>query len=264
VVLVGRDRGRTEAVAAQIAAAGAAGMAGAVGTSPARAEIADLASLDQVRALAGRLAELERIDVLINNAGLMLGERRMTPDGLEHVFALNHLAPFLLTNLLLPKLTASAPARVITVTSDAHSAARLDLRDPNLQHGWDSWRSYANSKLANILFTLELARRLDGTGVTANCAHPGMVRTGFGRESRPLMKVGITIARPFMASPERGADTIVYLASSPDVAGQTGGYYVKRQRREPSAAARDDAVARKLWELSEEMTGLAPAWPAGS
>jgi NAD(P)-dependent dehydrogenase (short-subunit alcohol dehydrogenase family) len=255
VVMVGRDRGRTEAAAAQIAA---------VSASPPRAEIADLASLEQVRGLAGRLAGLERIDVLINNAGLVLGERRLTPDGLEHVFALNHLAPFLLTNLLLPTLTASAPARVITVTSDAHSAARLDLTDPNLEHGWDSWRSYANSKLANILFTRELARRLDGTGVTANCAHPGVVRTGFGRESRSLLKLGITIARPFMLSPERGADTIVYLASSPDVAGQTGGYYVKRQRREPSAAARDDAAARELWKLSEKMTGLAPARPAGN
>jgi retinol dehydrogenase 12 len=251
VVLVGRDRGRTEAAAAQIAE---------VSASPPRAEIADLSSLEQVRGLAARLAGLERIDVLINNAGLVLGERRITPDGLEHVFALNHLAPFLLTNLLLPKLTGSAPARVVTVASDAHSAARLDLRDPNLEHGWDSWRSYANSKLANILFTRELARRLDGTGVTANCAHPGVVRTGFGRESRPLLKLGITIARPFMLSPERGADTVVYLASSPDVAGQTGGYYVKRQRREPSAAARDDTAARELWELSEKLTGL----PAGS
>jgi retinol dehydrogenase-12 len=255
VVMVGRDRGRTEAAAAQIAA---------VSASPPRAEIADLASLEQVRGLAGRLAGLDRIDVLVNNAGLVLGERRITPDGLEYVFALNHLAPFLLTSLLLPQLTASAPARIVTVASDAHSAARLDLSDPNLEHGWDSWRSYANSKLANILFTRELARRLDGTGVTANCAHPGVVRTGFGRESRPLLKLGITIARPFMLSPERGADTIVYLASSPDVAGQTGGYYVKRQRREPSAAARDDTVARELWELSEKMTGLAPARPAGS
>ena len=255
VVLVGRDRGRTEAAAADIGPASA---------SPPRAEVADLASLEQVRGLAGRLAGLERIDVLINNAGLVLGERRITPDGFEHVFALNHLAPFLLTNLLLPELTASAPARVVTVTSDAHSAARLDLSDPNLERGWDSWRSYANSKLANILFTRELARRLDGTGVTASCAHPGVVRTGFGRESRPLLRLGITIARPFMASPERGADTIVYLASSPDVAGQTGGYYVKRQRREPSAAARDDAAAGKLWEISEKLTGLAPAQPAGS
>lgn len=255
VVMVGRDRDRTEAAAARIAA---------VSTSPPRAEIADLASLEQVRGLAARLAGLERIDVLINNAGLVLGERRITPDGLEHVFAVNHLTPFLLTSLLLPKLTASGPARVVTVTSDAHSAARLDLSDPNLEHGWDSWRSYANSKLANILFTRELARRLDGTGVTASCAHPGVVRTGFGRESRPLLKLGITIARPFMLSPERGADTIVYLASSPDVAGQTGGYYVKRQRREPSAAARDDMAARELWELSEKMTGLAPDPPAGN
>jgi retinol dehydrogenase 12 len=255
VVLVGRDRGRTEAAAAEISS---------VSASPPRAEIADLASLEQVRELAGRLAGLERIDVLVNNAGLVLGERRTTLDGFEHVFALNHLAPFLLTSLLLPKLTASAPARVVTVTSDAHSAARLDLSDPNLEHGWDSWRSYANSKLANILFTRELARRLDGTGVTANCAHPGVVRTGFGREARPLLRLGVTIARPFMASPERGADTIVYLASSPDVADETGGYYVKRQRREPSAAARDDTAARKLWEISEKMTGLAPAQPAGS
>ena len=255
VVLVGRDRSRTEAAAAEISS---------VSASPPRTEIADLASLQQVRELAGRLAGLERIDVLVNNAGLVLGERRTTLDGFEHVFALNHLAPFLLTSLLLPKLTASAPARVVTVTSDAHSAARLDLSDPNLEHGWDSWRSYANSKLANILFTRELARRLDGTGVTANCAHPGVVRTGFGREARPLLRLGVTIARPFMASPERGADTIVYLASSPDVADKTGGYYVKRQRREPSAAARDDAAARKLWEISEKMTGLTSAQSAGS
>ena len=255
VVLVGRDRGRAEAAAAAM---------GAASTVPPKVEIADLTSMEQVRALAGRLASLERIDVLINNAGLVLGERRVTQDGFEHVFAVNHLAPFLLTNLLLPKLTGSAPARVVTVTSDAHSAASLDLDDPSLEHGWNSWRSYANSKLANILFTRELARRLDGTGVTANCAHPGVVRTGFGRESRPLLRFGLTLARPFLLSPERGADTIVYLASSPDVAGETGGYYVKRQRREPSAAARDDAAARKLWDISEKMTGLTPAQPAGT
>jgi NAD(P)-dependent dehydrogenase (short-subunit alcohol dehydrogenase family) len=255
VVLVGRDRARTEAAAAEI---------GPVSGSPVRTEIADLASMEQVRGLAERLAGLERIDVLINNAGLVLGERQVTVDGLEHVLAVNHLAPFLLTSLLLPKLTASAPARVVTVASDAHSAARLDLSDLNLERGWDSWRSYANSKLANVLFTRELARRLDGTGVTANCAHPGLVRTGFGRDARPLLKLGIMVIRPFMLTPERGADTIVYLASSPDVAGQPGGYYVKRQRREPSAAARDDDTARQLWEISQEMTGLAPAPPAGA
>jgi len=255
VVLVGRDQGRAEATAAEI---------GAKSTVPPKVEIADLAVMEQVRALAGRLASLERIDVLINNAGLVVSERRVTQDGFEYVFAVNHLAPFLLTNLLLPKLTGSAPARVVTVTSDAHTAAKLDLDDPSLEQGWESWRSYANSKLANILFTRELARRLDGTGVTANCAHPGVVRTGFGRDAKPLMRLGMTIARPFFLSPERGADTIVYLASSPDVAGETGGYYVKRQRREPSAAARDDAAARRLWEISEKMTGLTPAQPAGA
>jgi retinol dehydrogenase 12 len=255
VVLVGRDQGRAEATAAEI---------GARSTVPPKVEIADLAVMEQVRALAGRLASLERIDVLINNAGLVVSERRVTQDGFEYVFAVNHLAPFLLTNLLLPKLTGSAPARVVTVTSDAHTAAKLDLDDPSLEQGWESWRSYANSKLANILFTRELARRLDGTGVTANCAHPGVVRTGFGRDAKPLMRLGMTIARPFFLSPERGADTIVYLASSPDVAGETGGYYVKRQRREPSAAARDDAAARTLWEVSEKMTGLTPAQPAGA
>jgi len=250
VVLVGRDRGRAEKTAAEV---------GSVAAAPPTVEIADLAVMDQVRALAGRLAALDRIDVLINNAGLVLGEHRVTADGFEHVFAVNHLAPFLLTNLLLPKLTASAPARVITVTSDAHTAARLDLDDPNLERGWASWRSYANSKLANILFTRELARRAQGTGVTANCAHPGVVRTGFGRESSLPLRLAVTVARPFFLSPERGADTIVYLASSPDVAEETGGYYVKRRRREPSAAARDDAAARKLWEVSEELTGLASA-----
>lgn len=253
VVLVARDRGRAEATATEI---------GAVSPAQPTVEIADLASMAQVRELAGRLGSLERIDVLVNNAGLVQQQRHASPDGFEHVFAVNHLAPFLLTNLLLPKLTASAPARVVTVTSDAHTAAKLDLDDPNLEHGWTSWRSYSNSKLANILFTRELARRLDGTGVTANCAHPGVVRTGFGRDASPLMKVGITIARPFLLSPERGADTIVYLASSPEVAAQTGGYYVKRQRRDPSAAARDDATAKRLWEVSEKLTGLTPARPA--
>jgi NAD(P)-dependent dehydrogenase (short-subunit alcohol dehydrogenase family) len=214
--------------------------------------------------LADRLETLERIDVLINNAGLMAGQRRITADGYDEVFAVNHLAPFLLTNLLLGKLAAAGPARVITVASDAHTAARLDLDDLQLEHGWESWRSYANSKLANILFTRELARRLRGTAVTANCAHPGLVRTRFGRETRLPMRAAVTLARPFMLSPRRGARTIVYLATSPEVAGATGGYYVKSQQRQPSPAARDDATARRLWQLSEELTGLTPARPSGT
>ena len=153
--------------------AAAAELAAAGGPAP-RLQVADLASMGQVRTLADRLRTLERIDVLVNNAGLMAGQRRLTADGFDEVFAVNHLAPFLLTNLLLGKL-AAACARVITVTSDAHTAARLDLDDLQLEHGWQSWRAYANSKLANILFTRELARRLDGSAVTANCAHPGLV-----------------------------------------------------------------------------------------
>jgi retinol dehydrogenase 12 len=255
VVLVGRDRGRGEATAAEL---------GAVAATPPRLEIADLASMAQVRALADRLNTLDRIDVLVNNAGFVAGQHRVTADGFEEVLAVNHLAPFLLTNLLLGKLTASAPARVITVASDAHTAARLDLDDLQLEHGWDSWRSYANSKLANILFTRELARRLAGTRVTVNCVHPGVVRTGFGREGSPLLRLGIAIGRPFLLSPERGASTIVYLATSADVAGATGGYYAKSKLREPSRAARDDATAQRLWQLSAELTGLAPARPAGT
>jgi retinol dehydrogenase 12 len=254
VVIVGRDRARTEATQVEVAAV-------AAGAMP-HTQIADLSSMAQVRALAERLGGLERIDVLINNAGFVASQRRVTEDGFEEVFAVNHLAPFLLTNLLRGKLTASAPARVITVTSDAHTAARLDLDNLNLERGWDSWRSYSNSKLANILFTRELARRLEGTGVTATCAHPGVVRTGFGRDASPLLRIGLTIARPFLLSPERGASTIVYLATSSDVANATGGYYVKSQLREPSKAARDEATARRLWELSEELTGLTPACPA--
>jgi retinol dehydrogenase-12 len=255
VVLVGRDRGRAEAVAAELALAG--------GPAP-RLEIADLASMGEVRALANRLSALERIDVLVNNAGLMAGHRRVTADGYDEVLAVNHLAPFLLTNLLLGQLTAAGPARVITVTSDAHAAARLDLDDLQLERGWDGWRAYAGSKLANILFTRELARRLAGSAVTANCAHPGLVRTRFGREVRGPMRVGVTIARPFMLSPPRGARTIVYLATSPEVAGATGGYYAKSRLREPSPAARDDAAGRRLWQLSDQLTGLTPGRPAGT
>jgi NAD(P)-dependent dehydrogenase (short-subunit alcohol dehydrogenase family) len=255
VVLVSRDRGRGEAAAAELAAAG--------GPAP-RLEVADLASMRQVRMLADRLGALERIDVLVNNAGLMTGQRRVTMDGFDEVFAVNHLAPFLLTNLLLGKLAAAGPARVITVTSDAHAAARLDLDDLQLEHGWQSWRAYANSKLANILFTRELARRLEGSAVTANCAHPGLVRTRFGREARLPMRAAVTLARPLMLSPRRGARTIVYLATSPQVAGATGGYYVKSRQREPSPAARDGAAARRLWQLSEELTGLTPPHPTGA
>jgi len=251
VIGVCRDKARGEAALAEMAAVAAGG--------PPRLEIADLSSLRDVRDLAGRLASLDRLDVLINNAGLVLGDRRVTVDGYEYTFALNHLAPFLLTNLLRGKLVGSAPARVITVSSSAHRGARLDLADLQLARNFNGWRAYSNSKLANILFTTELAERLTGTGVTANCLHPGAVNTGFGRDGSRMLRLGLDLGRSFLRTPGQGADTVVYLASSPDVEGATGGYYVKRRLRTPSREARDRSTARRLWEISAELTSLPDA-----
>ena len=225
----------------------------------ARLEIADLSSLPEVRELAGLLAGPGRLDVLVNNAGRVLGDRRVTADGFEYTFALNHLAPFLLTNLLREKLTASTPARVVTVSSAAHSAARLDVADLQLAEHFSGWRAYSNSKLANILFTTELARRLTGTGVTANCLHHGVVNTGFGRDGSRLLRFGLDLGGRFLRTPGQGADTVVYLASTPDVEGATGGHYVRRKLSTPSRAAKDQATARRLWEISAELTGLPAA-----
>jgi NAD(P)-dependent dehydrogenase (short-subunit alcohol dehydrogenase family) len=251
VILVCRDAGRGEAALAGVDAVAAAGRPGL--------EIADLSSQQEVRALAARLSRLDRLDVLINNAGLVIADHRVSADGFEYTFALNHLAPFLLTSSLREKLVASAPARVITVSSAAHRAARLDLADLQLTGHYNGWRAYANSKLANILFTTELASRLAGTGVTANCVHPGTVNTGFGRDGGTLLRFGIDLSRRFLLTAAQGADTVVYLASSPDVAAATGGYYIKRKRRVPSGAARDAATARRLWEISAELTGSTEA-----
>ena len=237
IILVCRDKARGEAALAEVSAVAPAGGA--------RLEIADLSSLREVRELAGRLAGPGRLDVLVNNAGLVLGDRRITADGFEYTFALNHLAPFLLTNLLREKLAAITPARVITVSSAAHSAARLDLADLQLAEHFSGWRAYSNSKLANILFTTELARRLAGTG--------------FGRDGSRLLRFGLDLGRRFLRTPGQGADTVVYLASSPDVEGATGGYYVRRKLSTPSGAAQDHATAQRLWEISAELTGLPEA-----
>lgn len=252
IVAVCRDRGRGEAALAEIGAA-------ATGGGEPMLELADLASADQVRELANRLGALPRIDVLVNNAGLVAGARQLTANGVELTFALNHLAPFLLTNLLLDKIKASAPARIVTVSSTAHRSARLDLDDLRADRHYLPMLAYANSKLANILFTRELAAKLDGTGVTANCLHPGTVRTNFGQSGSGWLRTGLTIARPFLPSAQAGARTVVYLASSPDVARESGGYYVSCKRREPSKAARDTHTARTLWDISARLTGIEPA-----
>jgi retinol dehydrogenase 12 len=249
VVLVCRDKARGDAAVDQVSAAATAGRPSL--------EIADLSSIQQVRDLASRLSRLDRIDVLVHSAGLVLDQRQVTADGLEYTLAVNHLAPFSLTILLSAKLRASTPARVVTVSSEAHRRARLDLDDLQLEQHYNGWRAYANSKLANVLFTRELARRLPATELTANCLHPGVVNTGFGAKgSRPL-RLGLALGRGFLLSPAQGADALIYLASAEDVAGATGGYYIKRRERQPSEAARDEDTARRLWKLSVELTGLA-------
>ncbi|MBM4247589.1 MAG: SDR family oxidoreductase [Deltaproteobacteria bacterium] len=223
--------------------------------------LGDFASLADVRALASRIGALPKLDVLVNNAGLMLTERTETRDGFETTFQVNHLAPFLLTSLLAGKLAQTPGARVVTVSSDAHgSGGALDFDDLQSRRRYAPFGVYGRSKLCNILFTRELARRLEGVGVTANCLHPGVVATGFAGDGDATgwFAWGVKLARPFMITPEKGADTMVYLASSPDVANVTGRYFVKRREKMPGRHARDDAAARRLWDESARMTG-APA-----
>ena len=224
----------------------------------------DLADLSSVRRGAAEILEqAPTLDVLVNNAGLVLSERSETVDGFEATLATNHLGPFLLSNLLLERIKESAPARIVNVASTAHNAARKGMPFDDLQSEkkYATMRVYGQSKLANILFTLELARRLEGSGVTANSLHPGTVRTGYGADgdARGLLAFGIKISAPFFLSPAKGARTSVYLASDPDVAGVSGQYFVKCKAKQPKRWARDPEAARRLWQVSEELVGLAPA-----
>ena len=221
--------------------------------------VADLSSQAEVRRAATEFAAAhDRLDVLVNNVGGFWATRHTTADGLERTFALNHLAPFLLTHLLRPLLEASAPARVVTVSSGAQAMGRIDFDDLQGERGYRGQRAYNQSKLANVLFTYELARRLEGTGVTANVLHPGVVRTRFGQEdSSALFRVMLPLVRPFMLTPERGAETSVFLAASPEGEGVTGTYFVKKQAQRSSRASYDPQAARRLWDISAELTGVA-------
>ena len=218
--------------------------------------VADLASQPEIRGVAEEyLQRFERLDVLVNNAGVLAGrERRVNEDGLELTFAVNHLAPFLLTELLLARLKASAPARIVTVASGAHRKDALDFDD--LQNGRDyfPFGAYCRSKLANVYFTYELARRLEGTGVSANCLHPGVVSTALFRDVTPWLRTALWLGRPFLLKPERGADTVVYLAAAAEIAGVTGKYFEKRKAVPSSPASYDTDLARRLWEASEALT----------
>lgn len=218
---------------------------------------ADLTRLSEMNQVAAQIAEQERrIDVLINNAGAMFATRRLTEDGLEYTFALNHISYFVLTAVLRQRLIATGAARIINTASAAHQGTALDFDDLQSAKNFRAIRTYSRSKLCNILFTRELARRLRGTEVTANCLHPGFVATRFGNESGGLLAVVTRLAKLFAISPATGAETIIYLASSPDVARVTGQYFYRSQPISPSPAAMDDQAALVLWERSAALAGI--------
>ena len=250
VAIVGRSKSRTRVAAARISAAAKRGATVATFVS-------DLSSQASVRRLVAEvLARYPRLDVLVNNAGAVYRERQLTTDGIEMTWAVNHLAPFLLTTLLLDRLKDSAPARIITTASEAHQGAYIPFSDLNAERSYRSFRRYGETKLANILFTSELARRLEGTGVTANCFHPGLVATGFNRNNGPLMDLAMTLLGPVSRSPQKGADTLVWLATSPDIAHVSGAYFFDRQQTRPSPKAQDAEIARRLWEISERQCAV--------
>lgn len=233
------------------------------GSSAVEAMALDLASFPSIRSFASNLlARTDRLDVLLNNAGLVQAQRTETEDGFETTFGVNHLGHFVVTSLLLDRLRASAPSRIVNVSSHAHKQAGggLDFDDLQSERRYRPFRAYGRSKLANIYFTRELARRLEGTGVTANALHPGFVASRFGRDNDLgwIGNIGMPIARPFAISPEKGARTSIWLASSPEVASTTGGYFFKCAPSRPSKLARDDESARRLWAASEELVAATP------
>src|SRR5580704_11219258 len=247
LTLVCRNRERGEELVREIQRAG---------NSDVELMVADLESQAQVRRLAADfLATKQPLHVLMNNAGVFNMKRALTSDGLEEVFAVNHLAYFLLTLLLLDRIKESAPARIINVSSDLHQRATLKFDDLGGERSYGGMSSYAQSKLANVLFTYELARRLAGTGVTVNCVHPGAVATNLARNNG-LTTVAWKLASTFMKSPESGARTQVFLASSPEVNGITGKYFIDSKEARSSIESHDANIARRLWEVSAQMTGL--------
>jgi retinol dehydrogenase 14 len=249
LAITGRDRGRADGAAREIRTAGG----GQVDVF-----VADLSAQSQVRRLADQvLRSLSRIDVLINNVGGCWDNRHVTADGLERTFALNHLAPFLLTHLLLDRLKHSAPARVVTVSSHAHAMGRIDFDDLQGGRSYSGARAYNQSKLANVLFTYELAKGLQATAVTANAVHPGVVRTSFGAEDpNAVQRLLVPFMRPFMKAPAQGAATSIHVASAPDLEHVTGCYFVNGKPRKSSPRSYDQALAARLWQVSADLVGL--------
>ena len=255
VVLVARNAAKGAATAEHIRVT--------TGNSAVDVLLADLTSQRQIRQLADEfMGRYEHLHVLVNNAGAVYEQRQESVDGIELTLALNHLSYFMLTNLLQDRLLASAPARVVNVSSDAHRMATLNFDDLQARRKYRAFRAYSQSKLANILFTIELAERLHGTGVTANALHPGLVASGFGKNNSGFINLLFgTLLRPFSRTAEQGAKTAIYLASAPEVADTTGQYFTDKRPVSPSAAARDPRAARRLWEVSEALTSLAVPVP---
>ena len=248
VVIVSRGEEKGEAALADIIAKS--------GNRSIELMLADMSSQDSVRTLAGDFkARHERLHLLVNNAGVYLTRRNTTVDGLESTFATNHLGPFLLTSLLLDLLEASAPSRIVNVSSDAHNGAKIDFEDLQGQKKFSGWHAYGQSKLAMILFTHELAKKLDGKGVTVNSAHPGVVRTNFANNNG-LVTFGFRLMRPFFISPKTAAKRILYVATSPDLEGVTGKYFNKMREARSSQESYDDNSAKRLWQMSEQLTKL--------
>jgi NAD(P)-dependent dehydrogenase (short-subunit alcohol dehydrogenase family) len=250
VIAVCRDQGRGEATVAEIKAASA--------NEDVSLMLCDLTSQASIRAFAERfLSEHDELHVLVNNAGLIIGKRELTVDGIEHTFALNHLGYFMVTNLLLDVLKKSAPARIVSVASEAEKVGKIDFDNLQGERSYSGLRAYGTSKLANIVFTYELARRLSGTGVTANAVHPGPVATNFGQTGGAFMSFVTRIGARLMLTPEQGAETAIYLASSPEVEGVTGKYFTKKKEIRSIKQSYDPEVQQRLWEVSARLTGLA-------
>jgi len=252
VAITGRDHERAERAAGEIGTA----TGGRVDVF-----VADLSSQAEVRRLAGEVLQTyPRVDVLVNNVGGYWNTRHVTADGLERTFALNHLASFLLTNLLLDRLKQSAPARVVTVSSGAQANGRIDFDDLQGERSYSGARAYSQSKLANVLFTYELARGLQASVVTANALHPGVVRTSFGAEDPGgVQRLFVPLMRPFMKAPAQGAATSIHVASSPDLEQRTGLYFANSKARRSSERSYDDDDAARLWQVSADLVGLTAA-----
>lgn len=249
LILVGRNREKLDRTVGEITSQ--------TGNQQLDSLVCDLTSMESVRRLAADFrAKYPRLDVLINNAGEIVSERRTTVDGFEYTLALDHLSHFLLTMLLMDIIKASAPSRIINVSSSAHTLGHIDFDDLMGEKKHGAMRAYGQAKLANLLFTYELARRLEGTGVTANALHPGVVRTNFGLGMKGRWRILLMLGKPFTINAKKGAETSIYLASSPEVTGTSGKYFVKKEEKRSSRESYDESVAKRLWNESAKLTGV--------